>query len=478
MQGVKKYKPKLFTNFYLPDFIPDDNFYKVLKGKIDFNFIYKETKSIYSHTGKPSIDPVVFFKCLLIGYLENLCSDRAIERMLQMRIDLLYFIDHDLEERVPDHSTLCKTRQRISVEIFQKVFDHILGLCVHSGMVKGKIQAIDTAYINANASLDKLVEVKMVDRDFNEYIDEVKANEEPTEEELDTAKKRLEKSQKSLEQFTAYRKDKYSALEGGKEHRKNKRRFMSNATHMSKTDPDAKIAKKSGKPRMLCYSSALAVDTHQNVITHISAESAAKKDSRLLLDVTESTMDRLAQNNLKVKSILADTGFSSGENYYILKQWGLKAFIPIHGTYKEERPGFVYDEIRNRYICRNKKYLKFIGTTDAGGYLKNRYLSRKKDCDQCPFRKDCVDARGIKKIEHTIYREEYEEMIARLKSRSGKKSYALRMQTVEPVFGTLMEHYGLRKINTIGIDAANKVMLMAAGALNLRKWIKNTPFMA
>ena len=79
MQGVKKYKPKLFTNFYLPDFIPDDNFYKVLKGKIDFNFIYKETKSIYSHTGKPSIDPVVFFKCLLIGYLENLCSDRAID---------------------------------------------------------------------------------------------------------------------------------------------------------------------------------------------------------------------------------------------------------------------------------------------------------------------------------------------------------------------------------------------------------------
>ena len=69
-----------------------------------------------------------------------------------MRIDLLYFIDHDLEERVPDHSTLCKTRQLIPVEIFQKVFDHILGLCVHSGMVNGKIQAIDTAYINANAS--------------------------------------------------------------------------------------------------------------------------------------------------------------------------------------------------------------------------------------------------------------------------------------------------------------------------------------
>ena len=89
--------------------------------------IYKETKLIYSHTSEPSIDPVVFpaspsgwIKCLLLGYLENPCSGRAIERMLQMRSDLLYFIDRDLEECVADHSTLCKKRQRIPVEIFQK----------------------------------------------------------------------------------------------------------------------------------------------------------------------------------------------------------------------------------------------------------------------------------------------------------------------------------------------------------------------
>jgi len=106
------------------------------------------------------------------------------------------------------------------------------------------------------------------------------------------------------------------------------------------------------------------------------------------------------------------------------------------------------------------------------------YLSRKKDCDQCPYRENCVDARGIKKIKHTILPGEYEEMNIRLKSKSGKKSYAIRMQNVEPVFGTLMKHYGRRKINTIGINAANKVMLMATGALNLRKWIKNTSYQA
>jgi len=293
MQGHKKFTPKLFFNFCLPDHIPEDNFYKVLKKELDLSFIYKSTKGLYSHTGKPSIDPVVFFKCLLIGYLENICSDRALERAIKLRLDLLYFIDHDIGEAPPDHSTICKTRKRMPTEIFEEVFNHILKLCVQSGLVKGSIQSIDTAYINANASIDKMVEVKMVDRDPKEYLDEIKSQDSSANvyghDDEQMAKKRMEKSQKNLEQFTKYRKEKYSKLDGGKKHRQNKRRFLSNATHMSKTDPDARIAKKSGKPRMLCFSSLLSVDSDSNVITNISAEHANKKDSRYLIKAVKQT---------------------------------------------------------------------------------------------------------------------------------------------------------------------------------------------
>jgi transposase len=86
---------------------------------------------------------------LLVGYLENICFDRALERLFQLRLDLLYFIDHDITDAVPDHSTICKTRKRIPTEVFDAVFNHILGLCVESGMVTGKIQSIDSAYIPA-----------------------------------------------------------------------------------------------------------------------------------------------------------------------------------------------------------------------------------------------------------------------------------------------------------------------------------------
>ena len=189
--------------------------------------------------------------------------------------------------------------------------------------------------------------------------------------------------------------------------------------------------------------------------------------------VAESTLDRLEEHGLKVKTILADTGFSSGENYYILNHWGLKSYIPIHGGYKEKREGFTYYAKRDVYICQNNKELKFVHIGKAGGYDKKRYYSSKKDCDHCPHRVGCVGKRGFKKIEHTIYKEEYEEMIKRLKSKKGKKSYALRMQSVEPVFGTLQQHYGLRWINTRGKSSAHKIMLMAACAFNLKKWMKS-----
>lgn len=470
MQGRKKFEPKLFVNYYLPDMIPNNNFYKVLKDKLDLSFVYKSTKNVYSHTGRPAIDPVVFFKMLLVGYLENCCSDRALERLFQLRLDLLFFIDHDINERVPDHSTICKTRQRIPTEVFEQVFNHILGLCVNSGMVGGKVQSIDTAYINANASLDRMIEVKMVDRMPSEYLEEIKKQD--NDEDKDNIRKKMEKAQKDLEFHKARRENKFKDTSTLKKNKKNTKRFLSNATHVSRTDPDARIAKKSSKPRMLCYSSAMSTDGKENVITHISAEYASKHDSRLLLDVTESTMGRLESMGLHMKKVLADTGFCSGYNYYVLKHWGLDAYIPIHGTYKSKREGFTYDEEKDQYMCENGKILHFTSVANRNGYDVKNYYSSKMDCRNCPISKGCINTKGNKHLQHTIYREEYEEMRQKLKTKKGKKKYAKRMQSVEPVFGSLQQYYGLRWINVRGKPSAHKVMLMSGAAFNLKKWLK------
>ena len=207
MQARKKFRPRLFLNFNLVDAVDDNNFYKQIRQHLDLEFIYALTRKYYSHTGRPSLDPVVFFKIVLIGYLENLCSDRALERMIQNRLDLRLFIGYDIDESVPDHSTICKTRQRLPVEVFSAVFDEILGMCIKSGMVKGDIQSIDSAYINSNASLDKMQEVKMTDRDPSQYLSEVLKQDidDPSEDEIALAKERAEKQQRNLEGFSEHR---------------------------------------------------------------------------------------------------------------------------------------------------------------------------------------------------------------------------------------------------------------------------------
>ena len=471
MQGKKRFRPRLFSNFRLDEFVPDNNFYKILKKELDLNFIYKSTKSVYSHTGRPGLDPVVFFKMLLAGYLENCPTDRGLERLFQMRMDLRYFIDHDIDEPIPDHSTICKTRKRIPQEIFSEVFEHILSLCVKHGMVDGTTQSIDSAYIDANASLDNMEKINLIDRDPDEFLKEVFDQDLPEEYTIKDKIDRVKKIQKDLLVHKRYRKRKYN--EQQQSAKKNKGRVLSNATHVSKSDPDARIAVKPGKPRMFCYTSTMSVDTQENVITSIAAEHASNRDSKLLMRNVHRTDAILEANNLTMCEVLADTAFSSGENYEMLENMGITAFIPAHGTYVSHRKDFRYDGRRDAFICQNGQALKTTYSKAAEGRKVVVYRSKKKICDQCVFRKECVSRNGIKEIQSTPFKREYERMIKRLKTKKGKQKYNLRMHTVEPVFGSLQQYYGLRRIYTRGKESAFKGMLMSASAFNLKKWLKN-----
>ena len=162
MQGKKSYTEKLFNSFQLSERVPPDNFYRRLKELIPFQFLYNATDTFYGNEGQKSIDPVVFFKLILVGFLENLNSDRQIIEHSKMRLDILYFIGYDIDEELPWHSTLSRTRQLISEEIFLELFRAVLKLCIDKGMVSGTRQAVDSAYIKASASLGSLIEKEVM----------------------------------------------------------------------------------------------------------------------------------------------------------------------------------------------------------------------------------------------------------------------------------------------------------------------------
>lgn len=483
MQGRKQYQEKLFTTFQLSDRIPTDNLYRKLNSTLDFHFLYKLTARYYGTEGQESIDPVVFFKLMLVGYLENLASDRRIITTVSMRMDILLFIGYDIDEPLPWHSTLSRTRQLYGEEVFKELFKRVLKQCIDKGMVAGRRQAVDSALIKANASMDSILEKEILD-DADTFSQELTSNEEQQTKTV-TAEKKNKVDQHHRWKTKAYHgqpgsRAKYLTESKADSENKNagnnddemRAKFLSNHTHYSATDPDARIAVKPGKPRQFNYSAQTSVDTAHHVITHIHAAYADKKDSQCLSDVIEGLKENLQPEGLTVEQVLADTGYSSGEALKALEQNKITGYIPNFGKYKPEREGFTYHKEEDYYTCPQHKQILFKKIKSNNGHLAKEYRSSRKDCGPCPLRNSCIGKSPEKKIVDTIDKPYYDTMHHRLKTSYARSMKKLRQSTVEPVLGTLINFLGMKRINTRGITLANKCMLMAAIAYNLRKMMK------
>ena len=354
MQGKKEYSEKLFLNFQLSDKVPEDNFYRQLKSVLDLNWLYKATSKYYGKEGHESIDPVVFFKLILIGYLENLGSDRRIINTATMRLDMLFFIGYDIDEALPWHSTLSRTRQLYGDEVFKKLFKQILQQCVAKGMVAGKRQAVDSAPVKANASMQSLIEKEIL-TDGDDYTDQLNAHDTLPVNTVSAARKKVVDNQ-HRGQAKAYKDMPSSNTE--------ERKFVSNHTHSSNTDADARISVKPGKPRQLNYHAQVAVDTAHHVITQIQSDFANKKDSQCLPSLLKNTIENLAENNLTIEELLADGGYSSGEALQVLEDNNIEGYIPNFDQYKHDREGFIYDKKKRqihlqsgcRFALQKNKY--------------------------------------------------------------------------------------------------------------------------
>lgn len=477
MQGRKHYHEKLVTQFQLSSRIPKDNFYRRLKETLDLTFLYEHTKACYGSTGNPSIDPVVFFKFMLVSYLENITSDRKLIEHCSMRLDMLYFLGYNIDEPLPWHSTLSRTRQLYPEALFELLFDKVFSLCVAHNMVAGRRVAIDSAPVKANASMETLLE-KQPQRPEPRLLPQAEDQNGPVDSipklsprqaaavitAADHQLRRLAKRQQNLQSAP-------TTLGAGNE----KAKLLSNKTHYSPTDPDARISIKPGKARKLNYNCSLAVDTAEGIISHVQADFADGRDSQCLPDIMLKLQQRLVHNELRLEELLADTGYSNGSNYALLEGWNVTGWIPVFGHYKPQIEGFPYDPAEDHFTCSVGKRLPFktFATHAETGLLKV-YRADYQDCKQCPLKPTCVPKSQCRQIIRTAYDPFYRRALERQQSRRGKRMKRLRQQTVEPVLGSLVDYYGLRKVNVRGKAGAHKVMLMAAIAFNLKKYMKFT----
>ena len=227
-------------------YIPKNNFYRRLKPLLNLTFLYKVVAPYYGKCGQKSVDPVVFFKLQLVAHFENICSERALIEKSQLRLDILHFLEYNLGERLPCHSTLSRTRKRLPAEVFETCFQAILTQCVEADMVSGHTQVVDAAFVEANASLDTFKRKTVLAWQLH------KGEAKP----IDSTDIAGIKSPFTILERTV----------------KPVKKGRNNVTHQSLTDADARINQKPGKPTRLYYLSTIAVDSYHHVITHIQAD--------------------------------------------------------------------------------------------------------------------------------------------------------------------------------------------------------------
>lgn len=430
MMGQKKFEMKQYHNLSLDDLVNPSDLYRKIDEAIDFSFIYDLAKESYSHTGQPSLDPVVFFKIELVGFLEGIHEDRALERRLKDSLAIRWFLGYDLDEALPVHSTVSRTRKdRISKVLYQAVFDHILGICIRHQLVKGHHQSIDSTLLKANASLESLETLQP--KVLAHYEKAIGANLERSENQDS-----VPISSKPL-----------------------------------RRDQEAKAAKKPGFPGAAYYKASVSVDEAFGIITHAQVDHGNRNDSELLKSIVQQTKNRLQENRLVFESLATDKGFYSAENLNWLHQESLTAYIAprIFSTLQGQfsRDQFHYDVQNDQFICPEGKKLYFRQLDDQLPHLR-RYRAEEKDCAACMSKSVCTKGKA-RTLQVSVYQQLIDQALERSKCQKAKALDQLRRIQAEGTFAHLKEVLKFRKVYSLGLGSAQKRFIMACAAMNLKK---------
>jgi len=458
MQGIKQRTSKLFYQFSLEEHISSDHPLRRIDQELDLRYLYKQTRPYYGLEGQKSIDPVVFFKICLIGYFNNIVSDRALIRFCNDSLSARWFIGYDIDQPLPVHSTLSRTRALFGEDVYEDVFTTILALCVDAGLVDGSRQVVDSALVKANAHIDSMKRKKILE-DATEYCRQVNRKN------IDEEPQVRPPSPPAVESV---------ALPPDNKKTKGKTR-LKNDTHQCSSDPDARMAIKPNKPKDMYYHGQVCVDSQYGVVTAAMGDYGSRKDPQSFPELLAKARENLANFDRQIKELLADGGYSAGENISLCEQTGITSYIPNPSNYTPVRPGFIYNEQEDRYECSQGEYLTYRSTGIRGNRETRIYRTSAKQCKNCPIKAQCITSKvNYKQLKHSEGKEWYDLMDKRLRTSYGRQMVGKRKAIVEPALGNLLHHNGMKKVYARGIQAANKHVMLASMAMNLKKWLKHS----
>jgi transposase len=419
--------------------IPKGHFYERLAKVLDLEFVYELTRPLYAEKiGRPSLDPVVFFKCMLAGFFENIVYDTELEYRIADSLTLRRFLGYSLEERTPDESTLRKTRQSMPEEVFHQVCSRVLDQCQAAGLLKGRAVGTDSTLVDAHASMDSLRH-KTLGCTYEEYVLALRRQDQPaaTPSEAKAADKKR----------------------SGK---------ASNQDWQSDTDPEARVMQHADGHTHLSYRVDTTVDLETGVIVAAGAELAHVSDQADFLERVDEADAALAERGLQLQAVVADKGHHSGENLAGLVERELVPLIASPNTQRGQpgfrREDFTYDAESDTFRCPAGSLLR---RRKGDERVSRHYQARGRECRRCPHLGVCTTSKTGRSLSVPVHEELIQVNRERVHDPELRPLLQIRRQRGEGPFGCFKQFGGLRRFAGRGLAYASKKTLIAAVGWNL-----------
>jgi transposase len=438
---------RLFYSFNLDEHVPADHLLRGIDGFLDLADLRQHLAPFYSHTGRPSVDPELMVRMLLVGYCFGIRSERRLCEEVHLNLAYRWFCRLRLEDKVPDHSSFSKNRHGRFREsdVFRHVFEGVVHRCMAEGLVRGEGFAINASVVKADANRQRGV---------------------PSTETIDWSNPELG-TRAVQEYLQALERDGQVGVA---------------PMNISLTDPAARSTAAVGGPAFYAYSTNYLIDVHAGVIVDVEATAAHRTEET---NSTKTMIDRVEERfDLKPRRLIGDTAYGSAAMLgWLVDEKQIEPHIPVWDKTQRtddslSSSAFHWDEQRYEYLCPQGHALRSewrpfknprTHVTKADTII---YTSRRSDCAPCPMKARCCPNTPNRKITRSIYESARDVARDIAKTRLYRQSRKDRKK-VEILFAHLKRMLNLTRLRLRGMNGARDEFLLAAIAQNLRRLAKS-----
>src|SRR5262245_508803 len=364
---------QLFYSFRLDEAVPHDHPVRQIAAVLDLSWVHSELAPFYPKMGRPSIDPELMIRMLIIGYIFAIRSERALCRDVQVNLAYRWFCGLSIEDKIPDHSAFSRARHERfrDSDVFRGVFERVVETCIAAGLVGGEGFAVDASLIVADANKQRSIPGS----EWNKARDPHGAS-------------------RAMREYLATLDD--AAFGAASE-------VM--PKFVSPSDPAAQRTGAMRGPAFFAYADNYLIDVKFGIIVDVEASRAIRQAE---VGAAKTMIGRTEERfGLKPERLAADTAYGSADTLnWIVNEKKITPHIPVIDKSKREdgslsRADFTFDKDRNVYVCPNGKLLHTTGRIHDG--VTVLYRARTHDCGPCPLKPKCCPKAPERKIPRSIY---------------------------------------------------------------------------